>query len=181
MGSWSFQLCCVLLILSCMFVYLVVFNCMVVNVVGLCFLFFQGSISEKLGLLIYIFNLTFILCFPVLVILKLPSITPGEILHYTNSLINTHTYIVLSCLFSTTPVWSRQSSAQKSSFVCFYIVICRVTRWSSFARNARAQTILGNTDWTNPLYQRSDLMGSAGMSLVFLLTINVMTFQSFVK
>uniref|UniRef100_A0A673KTL1 O-acyltransferase n=1 Tax=Sinocyclocheilus rhinocerous TaxID=307959 RepID=A0A673KTL1_9TELE len=35
-----------------------------------------GSISEKVGLLIYIFNLTVILCFPMVVVLKLPSITP---------------------------------------------------------------------------------------------------------
>uniref|UniRef100_A0A8C1L2A3 O-acyltransferase n=1 Tax=Cyprinus carpio TaxID=7962 RepID=A0A8C1L2A3_CYPCA len=36
----------------------------------------MGSISEKVGLLIYIFNLTIILCFPMVVVLKLPSITP---------------------------------------------------------------------------------------------------------
>uniref|UniRef100_A0A672M060 O-acyltransferase n=1 Tax=Sinocyclocheilus grahami TaxID=75366 RepID=A0A672M060_SINGR len=36
----------------------------------------MGSISEKVGLLIYIFNLTVILCFPMVVVLKLPSITP---------------------------------------------------------------------------------------------------------
>uniref|UniRef100_A0A673MXW1 O-acyltransferase n=1 Tax=Sinocyclocheilus rhinocerous TaxID=307959 RepID=A0A673MXW1_9TELE len=36
----------------------------------------HGSISEKVGLLIYIFNLTIILCFPMVVVLKLPSITP---------------------------------------------------------------------------------------------------------
>ncbi len=45
-----------------------------------CFLivFTRGSISEKVGLLSYIFNLTIILCFPMVVVLKLPSITPGE-------------------------------------------------------------------------------------------------------
>uniref|UniRef100_A0A672KH14 O-acyltransferase n=1 Tax=Sinocyclocheilus grahami TaxID=75366 RepID=A0A672KH14_SINGR len=36
----------------------------------------MGSISEKVGLLIYIFNLTIILCFPMVVVLKLLSITP---------------------------------------------------------------------------------------------------------
>lgn len=36
----------------------------------------MGSISEKVGLLIYIFNLTVVMCFPMMVILKLPSITP---------------------------------------------------------------------------------------------------------
>ncbi|XP_057196611.1 diacylglycerol O-acyltransferase 1b [Triplophysa rosa] len=36
----------------------------------------MGSISEKVGLMIYIFNLTVILWFPVMVVLKLPSITP---------------------------------------------------------------------------------------------------------
>ncbi|TRY56501.1 hypothetical protein DNTS_018433 [Danionella cerebrum] len=35
----------------------------------------MGSISEKVGLLIYVINLTIILCFPVVVVLKLPSIT----------------------------------------------------------------------------------------------------------
>ncbi|XP_056119955.1 diacylglycerol O-acyltransferase 1b isoform X2 [Rhinichthys klamathensis goyatoka] len=36
----------------------------------------MGLISEKVGLLIYIFNLTVVLCFPMVVVLKLPSITP---------------------------------------------------------------------------------------------------------
>ncbi|XP_039536071.1 diacylglycerol O-acyltransferase 1-like [Pimephales promelas] len=36
----------------------------------------MGLISEKAGLLIYIFNLTVVLYFPMVVVLKLPSITP---------------------------------------------------------------------------------------------------------
>uniref|UniRef100_A0A672KB47 O-acyltransferase n=1 Tax=Sinocyclocheilus grahami TaxID=75366 RepID=A0A672KB47_SINGR len=41
-----------------------------------CIFVHDGSISEKVGLLIYIFNLTIILCFPMVVVLKLLSITP---------------------------------------------------------------------------------------------------------
>ncbi|XP_066540062.1 diacylglycerol O-acyltransferase 1b [Hoplias malabaricus] len=37
----------------------------------------MGNISEKLGLLIYIINLSFVLCFPMVSVLMIPSVTPA--------------------------------------------------------------------------------------------------------
>lgn len=42
------------------------------------FSFIQGNFSEQTGLIIHIINLLVILFFPVVTVLMLPSITPGE-------------------------------------------------------------------------------------------------------
>lgn len=40
--------------------------------------FIQGNFGEQIGLIIHIVNLSVILCFPVVTVLMLPSVTPGE-------------------------------------------------------------------------------------------------------